>query len=215
MKILRAFKSRIVLSIPAFALLLLAPQVKGDGIVLSVEDVSATAGSSGTFDVLLTNDGTTTQNIAVVAFGLTTTDTNISFNDVTTGTTTAPYIFPVSAFGPDIVLAASNQSVSALDEDGSAAFTGTDVAPGATYALGSVSYTIAGGASSGEIADIDFVDYPTTSLSDAAANNVDFTAESGTITVQTLSTVPEPSTALPLCAAVLALAALIRGRRIA
>jgi hypothetical protein len=194
----------------AIACLFVSTPAKAD-IVLSIEDVIGAPGSSGTFDVLLTNTGLSSQNIAAFNFELTTADTNISFTDVTTDTTTATYIFPDSFFGPDITTIASGQTVEAGDVD--ATFNGTDVAPGATYGLGSVSYSIAGGATNGEIAEIDFSPYPQTSLSDSDFNNVDFTAQSGTITVQTAtSTVPEPGTAFPLAAAMLLAAFLIRRR---
>ncbi|MGB6944766.1 MAG: PEP-CTERM sorting domain-containing protein, partial [Bryobacteraceae bacterium] len=124
------------------------------------------------------------------------------------------YIFPSSFFGPDILTPpAGGQTIEAGDLD--ATFNGTDVAAGATYGLGSVSYSIAPGATNNEIAAIDFSAYPDTSLSDSNFNNIDFTAESGTITVQTASTVPEPATALPLAAALLIGAAFLRKRRIA
>ena len=180
-------------ALPALAIasLLLSVPAKAD-IILSAESVTGAPSSTGTFDVLLTNTGPSSQNIAAFNFELTTADTNITFTDVTTSTTTATYIFPVSFFGPDITTPtlAGPQTVEAGDVD--ATFIGTDVAPGATVGLGSVSYSIDPGALNGDIAEIDFSAYPQTSLSDSGGFNVDFTPQSGTITVQT-STVPEPS----------------------
>ena len=197
-------------AILASAILLLSVPAKGD-IVLSIESVTGAPGSTGVFDVLLTNTGSSSVNVAGSNFELTTADTNITFTDVTTSTTTAAYIFPDSLFGPDITTFAISQSVEAGDLD--ATGNGTDVAAGATYGLGSVSFSIDPGATDGEIAEIDFADFPNTSLSDSAGANVDFTPTSGTITVQTSSTtVPEPSTALPLAGAVLFAAWLIRRR---
>jgi len=194
--------SKMALAVIAVAVLLVSVPAKGDGIVLSIESVSGAPGSTGTFDVLLENTGGGTQNIAAFNFVLTTTNTDITFNDVTTDTTTATYIFPSSFFGPDILTPpAGGQSVEAGDVD--ATFNGTDVADGATYGLGSVSYSIAPGAVNGETAEIDFSAYPDTSFSDSLGSNVPFTTESGTITVQTSSTVPEPATGLPLAAALL------------
>src|SRR5277367_3318367 len=197
-------------AILAIAPLLLTIPAKGD-IVLSIESVSGAPGSTGTFDVLLTNTGPSSQNILAFNFELTTADTNITFTDVTTSTTTAPYIFPNSLFGPDITLSAAAQSAEASDVEGT--FNGTDVASGATYGLGSVSFSIDPGATNGEIAEIDISAFPDTSLSDNNFNNVDFTTTSGTITVQTSSTaVPEPSTALPVAGAALLGASLLRRR---
>jgi len=212
MKATLSFVSKTVPAIVAIAVLLLSVPAKGD-IVLSVESVSGAPGSTGDFDVLLTNTGSSAQNIAAFNFELTTPNTDISFTDVTTNTTTATYIFPSSFFGPDITTIAAGQTVEAGDVD--ATFDGTDVAPGATYGLGNVSFAIAPGAVNGETAEIDFVAYPSTSLSDSSGNNVDFTAESGTITVQTTSAIPEPSTAFPLAAALLFGVMLIRKRRTA
>jgi hypothetical protein len=182
---------RTALAALAIAAVLLSVPAKAD-IILSAESVTGAPGSTRTFDVLLTNTGPSSQNIAAFNFELTTTDTNITFTDVTTSTTTATYIFPSSFFGPDITTPtlAGPQTVEAGDVD--ATFLGTDVASGATYGLGNVSFSISAGATNGEIAEIDVSAYPSTSLSDNNFNNVDFTAESGTITVQT-STVPEPS----------------------
>jgi hypothetical protein len=192
----------------AVAALLLSVPARAD-IVLSIEDVSGAPGSSGTFDVLLTNTGSVSQNIAATNFELTTADTNITFNDVTTSTTTAAYIFPSSLFGPDIITFTTGQTIEGGDVDST--LVGTDVAPGATYGIGNVSYSIDPGASNGEVAEVDFAAYPQSSLSDSMGNNVPFTAESGTITVQT-STIPEPSTAIPLAAALLLGVSFIRRR---
>lgn len=205
--------SKMALAIFAVAALLVSLPAKGD-IILSVESVTGAPGSTGMFDVLLQNTGTVSQNIAAFNFVLTTSNPDITFTDVTTDTTTATYIFPSSFFGPDILTPpAGGQTIEAGDLD--ATFNGTDVAAGATYGLGSVSYSIAPGATNNEIAAIDFSAYPDTSLSDSNFSNVDFTAESGTITVQTASTVPEPATALPLAATLLIGAAFLRKRRIA
>jgi hypothetical protein len=203
--------SKTALAVLAIAMLLLSVPAKAD-IVLSLESVTGAPGSTGTFDVLLTNTGPSSQNIAGFNFELTTADKNITFTDVTTATTTATYIFPSSLFGPDIAISAVAQSVEASDLD--ATGNGTDVASGATYGIGNVSFAIDPGATNGEIAEVDFAAFTDTSLSDSIQNNVDFTPQSGTITVQTSSTtVPEPSTALPLAGAMLLGAWLIQRRR--
>ncbi len=201
--------SKTALSILIGGSLLLSVPVKGSSI-LSIESVSGAPGSTGTFDVLLTNSGGSPQNIAVFNFELTTSDTNITFSGVSTSTTTATYIFPSSFFGPDITTFATGQSVEAGDVD--ATLIGTNIGPGATFGLGNVSYSIAPGAGNGEIAEIDFAAFPGTSLADSGANNVGFSAESGTITAES-SSVPE-STTVPLAGALLAGAWLIRRRAV-
>jgi hypothetical protein len=200
--------SKTALSVLTGAALLLSVPAKGSSI-LSIESVNGALGSTGTFDVLLTNTGISSQNIAAFNFELTTSDTNITFTGVSTSTTTATYIFPSSFFGPNITTFATGQSVEAGDVD--ATFLGTNVASGATYGLGNVSFSINSGALNGEIAQIDFVAFPSTSLADSGGNNVPFTAESGAITLES-STVPEPSTTVPLGGALLVGAWLIRRR---
>jgi hypothetical protein len=202
--------SKTALSVLTGAALLLSLPAKGSSI-LSIESVSGAPGSTGTFEVLLTNTGASPQNIAAFNFELTTSDTNITFTGVSTSTTPATYIFPSSFFGPNITTFATGQSVEAGDVD--ATFAGTNVGSGATYGLGNVSYSIAAGAVNGGIADIVFAAFPSSSLSDSGGNNVPFTAESGTITSES-SSVPEPSTTLPLGGALLAVAWLIRRRKV-
>src|SRR5450631_1810049 len=97
------FIDHTLLSVLVLALLSLAAPARAD-IILSVQSVAGAPGSSGNFDVLLTNTGPSIQNIAGFAFELSTADTNITFTDVTTSTTTASYIFAGdSLFGPDII----------------------------------------------------------------------------------------------------------------
>jgi len=198
---------KTALSVLTGAALLLSVPAKGSSI-LSIESVTGAPGSTGIFDVLLTNTGISSQNIAAFNFELTTSDTHITFTGVSTSTT-ATYIFPSSFFGPNITTFAIVQSVEAGDVD--ATFVGTNIAPGATYGLGNVSYSIAPGAVNGEIAEIGFAAFPSTSLVDSGGTNVDFTTESGTIGVES-STVPEPSTTLPVAGALLVGAWLIRRR---
>jgi PEP-CTERM motif len=180
---------------------LFSTSAKAD-IVLSVESVTGAPGSTGAFDVLLTNTGTTSQNIAAFNFELTTANTDITFTDVTTNTATAAYIFPSSFFGPDITALAAGQTVQAGDFDST--FNGTDVGPSGVFGLGSVAFSIAPGAVNGETAEIDISAFPATNLSDSNFGNVDFTTTPGTITVQTSSTVPEPNSILLLAAALIA-----------
>jgi len=208
MKAICSFISKRAPAVFAIAVLLLSAPAKGD-IALSIESVTGAPGSSGAFDVLLTNTGASSQNIAAFNFELTTANPDITFTDVTTATIAA-YLFPASLFGPNITTIASGQTVEAGDAD--ALFNGTDVGPGATFGLGSVSYSIAGGAPNGEVAQINFSAYPATSLADSSGNNVDFTPGSGTITVQT-SAVPEPRATALLLAALVIAAVFARNRR--
>jgi hypothetical protein len=205
-----ALISKTALSVLTGAVLLLSVPAKGSSI-FSIESVTGAPGSTGTFDVLLTNTGPSSQNIAAFNFELTTSDTNITFTGVSTSTTTATYIFPSSFFGPNITTFATGQSVEAGDVD--ATFAGTNVASGATYGLGNVSYSIAPEAVNGGIADIVLAAFPSSSLADSGGNNVPFTAESGTITAES-SGVPESSTTVPVTVALFGGVWLIRRRAV-
>jgi len=199
------------MAILAAGLLLCAAPARAD-ISLSIQPVSAGVGASGSFDVLLTNTGVSPVNIAGTAFELSTTNTDITFTDVTINTVTEPYIFATSDFGPDILLGVTGggQVVSAIDLDGSLGAPGTSVAAGATYGIGLVSFNVALTAVDGETATLNFDAYPATSFSDSGGGNIPFTPNSGTIDV---TDVPEPGFGWPAGAVGVALAAVAALRR--
>jgi len=191
MKVNNTVFTKTVLAISWAALLFWGLPARAD-VVLSIEPSAAAPGSSGSFDVLLTNTGATAVNIDGFNFQLSTPNPNVTFTDVTTATTVAPYIFPDSLFGPDITTIATGQTVEAGDVDASG--NGTEVTAGATYSLGDVSYDIASAAMVGDTAIVSFEPYPSTSLADMNSNNVSFTAVPGTITVALgITPTPEPS----------------------
>jgi len=202
---------RTFIAMLAAGLLLCAAPARAD-ISLSIQPVSAGVGASGSFDVLLTNTGVSPVNIAGTAFELSTTNTDITFTDVTIGTVTEPYIFTTSEFGPDILLGVTGggQVVSAADLDGSLGAPGTSVAAGAMYGIGLVSFSVAPGAVGGETAVVNFDAYPATSFSDSAGDNISFTPNSGTIDI---TETPEPGFAWPVGAVGVALAAVAALRR--
>jgi hypothetical protein len=199
----------------AAALLLFAPATRADGLDVSIAPaISASAGSTGNaFDVLLTNTGTSAVTLGAFSFGITTADTDITFTNADTATA-APYVFAGDSFvdmnGLTLyVNSLPGQTVEASDLSNSGA--GESIASGATVALGNILFDVAPGATPGAFA-VTFEDFPTTSFSDASGNNLDFTAESGTITITSnTATVPEPATGgLVICA--LALVFLLRRR---
>jgi hypothetical protein len=197
------------------ALLLFAPALRADGLEVGIAPgVTASAGSMGnTFDVLLTNTGASAVTLGGFSFGIVTADTDITFTDATTSTS-APYVFAGDSFD-DIfgftlyTNSLPGQTVEASDVSNSGA--GESIASGATVGLGSVVFDVASGATPGSFA-VTFEDYPTTSLSDPSANNLDFISEDGTITITGVGAVPEPPTGELLICAV-GSAILIRQRR--
>ena len=63
------------------------------GTIVSVQSVAATAGGSGAFDVLLTNTGPFSISVAAFTFGISTTNSAISFTDGNTSTVLDGYVF--------------------------------------------------------------------------------------------------------------------------
>jgi len=197
---------RLGILIPAvvMALLLFSPTARADGLEISLEPgTTASAGSTGNvFDVLLTNTDSSSVDLGGFSFGITTSDTDISFTGATTSTAT-PYVFAGDSFD-DIngftlyTNSLPSQTLEASDFSNSGA--GSSIAAGATVGVGRVQFDVASGAAAGSFAVI-FEDFPTTSLSDSNGNTLDFTSEAGTITITDVSTVPEPPTGeLLICA---------------
>jgi hypothetical protein len=187
------------------ALLLFAPASRADGLQLSIASgVTATAGSTGnTFDVLLTNTGASALNVDSFAFSIVVADSDISFTDATTSTSD-PYIYAGDSFVvingfPLPVNSLPGQTLVASDLSNSGA--GQVIGSGATFALGSIVFDVASGATPGVFA-VNFDDGPITSFADPNANLLDFASISGTITVTpSTSPMPEPATSgLLLCA---------------
>jgi hypothetical protein len=187
------------------------------GLVLSVENVTTTAGSLGSFDVLITNTNPTngaSYGVAADVLDISLTGTTgVEFTGVTIATTTASYIFPVSGTGPGNPFSSSlfpNTQFFASDSD----FQTTSpferiITPGQSYGLAHVTYQVMAGAapSMGTISILSDSAGDETSLADFAGNPVGFSTSNGSFIVA--SAVPEPS-ALLLTATGLALGCLSR-----
>ena len=174
-------------------------------LIVTVGSVAATAGSSSAFDVTLTNTGPLAVSIGGFSFGITAANANVSFTSATTATVT-PYIFGAdSLFGPNLA-GPSGQSLIASDLD---AVGNVSVGSGATFGLGHVIFTVAGGAAPGPVT-IALQSSPAfTSLSDAAGSPIAInTLTGGSVTVT--SSVPEPSTWLSLAVGLFAVITLRR-----
>ncbi|HEX3447175.1 MAG TPA: PEP-CTERM sorting domain-containing protein [Isosphaeraceae bacterium] len=174
------------------------------GLVVEAPNITAAPGSSGSFDVLITSTagsfGVASDTVDLSLTGL----SGVSFTNVSIATAT-PYIygansattvgstftfstFPGTQFETfDFILTLGAQTINS----------------GEVFGLVNVQYSVAANATPGATGTLTFG--PDTMLSDAAGNNVDFTAPNGSITISS-SAVPEPSGMILLavgCATVL------------
>lgn len=173
---------------------------------LSLTTPTATApGSSGTFQVLLSDTdptGSTPYNVAADSFELTVgASTDVSFTNVTIPTN-GTYIYAASFDNDDSF--ALNDGTYTLPGPTFIAFdsgdnTYTTLNPGDSYSLGQVSYSISGAASTGDQVAINFSGLNvSTSLSDPYYSTIQLSCSdvtSGTITITpAVAAVPEPPT---------------------
>lgn len=213
--ITRINPAAFILSAALAALLLFAPASRADGLDVGIAPgVTASAGSTGnSFDVLLTNTGASAITLAGFSFGIETADTDITFTDANTSTA-APYVFAGDSFDDTYGFTLYTNSLPGQiveASDFSNSIFGDSIGAGATVALGNIVFDVASGATPGVFA-VTFEKFPTTSFADSNANNLDFTAEAGSITITSSTPAPEPATsALLLCA--LALVFALRRRR--
>lgn len=195
-------------------------------IVMRLADFQQSPSGTGSFEVLLDNNGVSSVYVAGFSFQLDLpTPSGVQYQGVSTATVSAPYVF--AGVGGETFLGAGNfdfsndafpnTSFSASDIDwlSSAAdpvnpgLPAIEVAGGTTFGLGLVTYSFLPGGPGG-LVPVNFVGAGT-SLSNANGDPITFTAEGGNIELQA---VPEPSTfAIGLLAAgAIALAA--RRRRV-
>jgi len=213
----RMSHSRAVVLAALAVFALFVPPARAD-IVLSLQSpITASPNTTGdAFDVLLTNTGASAVNIAAFSFGITTSDTDITFTDANTSTSD-PYIFFGDSFvvinGFDLATTPPPLGQTLVASDLSNSGAGTNVGPGSTLGIGHVLFNVANGAALGPEA-VTFEAYPTTSLADSSGDNLTFTANAGTADVASAVTaVPEPATAGLLVCALMGCATLVRRRR--
>jgi hypothetical protein len=184
-------------------------------LILGITTDSAVPGSStDSLDVTLTNQGSSSVNIAGFSFELNATGPNaslVTFTDATVNSIAAPYIFADSSFGPDITPEGMpdnyGQTIDALDIDSTGV--GTMLAAGQVLSLGNVVFTLSPTASSP--ITLEFTSYPSTSISNAGTTSSDLpftTSESMSIHP---ATVPELPSGILLAIAV-GLGAVVRFR---
>jgi hypothetical protein len=193
-----------MLALLAFALSLDLPCQAG--LVIESQSVTATPGSSGSFDILIMNTnspGGSSFDVASDFVGLSLTGLpGVEFTGVSITTTSAPYIYVLSGTtqggGPfSFDNFPTTQFLASDSEFGPLGFRAID--PGDTFGLANVTYTVASSAAAGAGTLTITSD---TSLADANGANVAFTPMNGVFTV---STIPEPSSVISLaigCASV-------------
>lgn len=167
-----------------------AGPARADLVVSFSNPGNVVAGSTGAFDVLLTNTGTSNVALGVFTFEVATTSTDIAFTDVTTATVANPYIFGLdSLIGPDIVGTATDQDITAFDLDAAG-----DATIGAlsTVGLGHVLFKVSGNASSGTV-DLQLVSTGTSLATSAGAPVTIDTLTPAQVQTTASTTVPEPS----------------------
>jgi hypothetical protein len=168
-KSLRNSTTEYVYTALVMAAFLLAPQPAGASVyqfTLFPVNSLTSPGSTGEFEVDLTNLGSIAAQIGGFRFGLTTNDPGIiTIDSVTTndpGIVTfpggpAPYIFANSWWGPNIASTPLNPSVAVMDQSGSNPMW---LAAGATVGLGYATYQISSAAIPGSVINISFAPPP-------------------------------------------------------
>jgi hypothetical protein len=189
-------KHFLAIFLTTIALILTATsQLVAAGITISLTPASATAGSTGnSFEVDLTNSGSSSVTVGGFSFELSIANPNISLTSANTATT-AIYVFSGdSLFGPNISTSSPGQIMDASDID-SILMTGTTINPGSTFGLGRVFFDVSANATP-SVTPVNISTFPNTSLSDSLGNNLPIDVLSaGRITIAG-TTVPEPSSFL-------------------
>jgi len=166
-------------------------------LVISVGSAVVNPGTSGnSFDLTLTNTSLSAVDLGAFSFGISVTNPDITFTEANESTALTYVFAGDSLFGPVISTSPPGQSLIASD----LSLSGTSLGTGATFGLGHVLFDVAGGAGPGLFA-VTLDGFPATSLSDTSANNLNFTGIDGSITINAVANVPEPSSLLVLLAA--------------
>ena len=167
-----------------------AVSCRAAGLVIQAPDLMVTPGSSGSFDVLLTNTnaaGGASYGVSLDSLDLALSGSpGIAFTNVTINTI-VPYIYTVSATtlpGSDPLnfgITFPNTGFTVGDSDGASPFFQT-VNPGDTFGLANVSYTVSSTFSGTDTITIASLNVGT-SLSDIDGNAIPFTATNGSISL--------------------------------
>ena len=165
-----------------------------DPLQLTVQPVTAKPGDlNDAFNVYVTNLGAAPIDVAAFNFEISTTSSDITFEQATTGTTLFPYVFAGnSGFGPVVSTSSPGQTLDASDV-AAAPNSFTVINPATSFGLGLISFDVAPGAAS-QVAPVSLnTNLAFTSVSDQFGNLQTLEFAPGDITV---SAVPEPSTGM-------------------
>ena len=192
----------------AFAATLVVGRLNGD-VIISAPTVATAPGSSGVFDVLLTNNSTSAVvGIGAFSFDISTTNPGVRFTGASTNTTAAPYVYAGDSFAaingfPLATRTGQELTASDIPNDGVEPFVGS----GQTVSLGEISYVISPAAAFTSV-PITFSSTGT-SLAGYLGSPVAFTTVNGAV-----SLVPEPAPLSLLGVCILAaLASALKGAR--
>ncbi len=204
--------SRPALAVAAAVLLLAAARPARAELVVSVQDVTAPAGTTGnTLEVDVSNTGSLAVDISAFSFEISVAGSSgVTLTGADTSTTLATYIFAGnSLYGPTISTTTPGTTLDASD----IASTGsTSLAGGETLGLGLVSFDVTGSTPTGPVT-VTLTGYPSTSLTASNTSNIPIDAlNNGTITI-TPSAVPEPSSLVSATLGLLGAGWLVRRRR--
>jgi hypothetical protein len=175
---------------------------RAEGLTISAPPLTATPGSTGSFDVLLTNNGTTNVDVASDSFQLALSGPlDASFTAVSIATT-APYIYVTSA------TTVPGGSPLSLDTFPNTLFTASDsefaspgfrvVMPGQSFGLANVSFSVGATTPNG----LDTMSFLNVSLTDINGADIPVTSSNGSIRVGP-AVIPEPSTLIQATTALL------------
>jgi hypothetical protein len=195
-------KPALAVALASSMLFGVASACRADGLLISAPDLVATAGSSGAFDVLLTNTnsvGGASFDVASDAFILALSGPlDASFTAVSIDTVAAPYIYVLSGTtvpggSPLSTDAFPNMQFTASDSEFAAPGFRL-IGPGQSFGLAHVSYSIAADSRNGT----DTISFLNVSLTDQNGMTFMPRESNGLISV-----IPEPSTLVPAATAVL------------
>ena len=170
---------------------LLAPTCRAD-LIIEVLPVTAAVGSSGSFDVLLYNNGVggATYNVSGDDVSLSISGpAGVTITGATIATTT-PYIYQESGTtqgGGPFVTGSTSTSFQASDSEFAGPNYYDPVAPGQTFGLAHVTYTVSASAVAGSMGMFSLAG---SDLSDVNGNPIHATLSDGTITLTAAVSTP-------------------------